>query len=277
MLMRNTNKVIPSSKKLGVIRELLKEGIRVFRRAELEARVANELGLTYGSFGVMLHSLAKEGWITPIRKGVYLVEYTATPIYEQEIAMALVKPAMLSHGSAFRYHNLTDQPLNKVYVTTTNSIFVPSEGKEDQKKTAIEIRGINYEFIRIKPEKFFGEQTAWCGDGKFTVTDLERTLLEGLSHPQYCGGFQEVVYAYREYFNRANLNKIIDYAGRLDLATSRRLGWILDRILAVDSDQIYRLVQKKGNPGYRLLDPTRPDTGAYDLKWKIRLNHHGDW
>jgi predicted transcriptional regulator of viral defense system len=276
MLIYNTNKVIPSSKKLGVIRELIKEGTRVFRRSELEARVANELGLTYGSFGVMLHSLAKEGWITQIRKGIYLMEYTATPIYEQEIAMALVKPAMLSHGSAFRYHDLTDQPLNKVYITTTNSIFVPSEGKEDRKKTAIEIRGINYEFIRIKQEKFFGGQTAWCGDGKFIVTDLERTLLDGLSHPQYCGGLQEVVYAYREYFDQVNLNKIIDYALRIDVATSRRLGWILDRILAINSDQIYRLIQK-ADPGYRLLDPGRPDTGSYDPKWKIRLNHHGDW
>ena len=259
-----------------VIRELFNEGIRVFNRAELEERVAKELGLSYQSFGVLLHTLVKEGWISTLRKGVYMVEYTATPIYEQEIAMALVTPAMLSHSSAFRYHNLTDQPLNKVYITTTNTIFVPTEGKEGSKRTAIEIKGISYEFTRIKPEKFFGGQTGWCGDAKFTVTDLERTLLDGLSQPQYCGGLQEVVYAYQEYFNKINLNKIIDYAIRLDVAISRRLGWILDRLIGVRSDQIYSLIQK-GSSGYRLLDPGRDDMGSYDPKWKLRLNHHGSW
>ena len=30
-----------------------------------------------------------------------------------------------------------------------------------------------------------------------TITDVERTLLDGLAMPQHCGGFAEVVHAFQ--------------------------------------------------------------------------------
>lgn len=49
--------------------------------------------------------------------------------------------------------------------------------------------GIGYRCVRVKPERFFGFEKAWVGEAQVTFTDPERTLLNGLSMPQYCGDF----------------------------------------------------------------------------------------
>lgn len=270
--MKTTKLIQPGSKKLKLIQYIMKNNIRVFKRAELEAKVAKDLQLSYQSYGLLLHNLCQERWIKQIRRGIYIVANTATPIYEQEIAMVLINPAMISHYSAFRHHHLTDQLSNCIQITTVNSVFIPHEGRQN-KKAAVKINGFIYEFIRVNKDKFFGAETAWIGDGKFQVTDLERTLLDGLSRPHYCGGFQEVIHAFNECFKKVNLDKIIKYAIRLDAATSRRLGWILNNFFGISDKKINCLVQKDST-GYRLLDSSRDNIGAYDTKWRLRLNHN---
>ena len=105
------------------------------------------------------------------------------------------------------------------------------------------------------------------------MTDLEKTFVDGLSNPGECGGFSEVIWAFKQEFHRCDLDKIIDYGMRMDTATSRRLGFVLDHILKLDTDKINCLA-KKFVSDYRLLDPTRPSRGPYIAKWQIRENHH---
>lgn len=275
MLTNNEKLILPKTKKSRLIQYLFSHGIRVFRRQKLESEIAKTLELNYQSFGVLLHQLNQEGWISQIKKGIYLVEHTATPIYEQEIAMVLVKPAMVSHLSAFRHHDLTDQiPRSVIQLTTLNTAFTPQQAGKD-KKSSITLRGVQYEFIKILPRKFFGAENAWIGEGQYQVTDLERTLLDGLSHPQYCDGFQEVIVGFRQSFADLNLEKIIDYAMRLDLSVCRRLGWVLDHLFQVGIERIGCLA-KREHPGYRRLDPSCPPRGSYNSKWQLQLNHHGD-
>ena len=273
--MKRENIVLNQSKKMRLMQYILEQSFRVFRRQNLEKNMTTDLNINSQTLSNLLHQLCKAKWLQQIRRGIYQVTNTSTPIHEYEIAMALVEPAMISHRSAFSFHGLTDQVIrNTVTITTTNSVFVPQEGRKD-KKTAVSIHGIEYIFVCIKKAKFFGEEIEWIGDGKFKVTDLERTLLDGLNQPQYCGGMQEVIYAYKENIERVDLNKIINYAMRLSIATARRLGWILDHILNIDTVKISCLAQKD-KPGYRLLDPTRVPGGSYDPKWRIQENHYGN-
>ena len=275
MVTNNGKLALNQSKKMRLMQHILEQNLRVFRRQDLEQHMADDLTLSYQALSNLLHQLCKAKWLQQLRRGLYQVENINTPIHEYEIAMALVQPAMISHRSAFSFHELTDQVIrNTVTVTTTNSVFIPQEGHKD-KKTAILVNGIEYIYVCINKDKFFGEETEWIRDGKFKVTDLERTLLDGLSQPQYCGGMQEVIYAYRESVERVDLDKIINYAMRLNIATARRLGWVLDHIFNIDIAKIICLAQED-KPGYRLLDPSRPSSGSYDPKWRIQVNHHGN-
>lgn len=71
--MKTIKLVQPASKKLRLIQYIIKNGIRVFRRATLEAKVIHDLEISYQAFGVMLYNLCQEGWINQIRRGIYTV------------------------------------------------------------------------------------------------------------------------------------------------------------------------------------------------------------
>ena len=50
-----------------------------------------------------------------------------------------------------------------------------------------------YRFIQVRPERFFGTEKVWTGEARVAITDFERTLLDGLSMPQYCSDFAEIL------------------------------------------------------------------------------------
>jgi predicted transcriptional regulator of viral defense system len=98
----------------------------------------------------------------------------------------------------------------------------------------------------------------------------ERTLLDGLHSPQYCGDFQEVLYAFKMANENVNLDKLMDYSLLLDDAISKRLGWVLE-VLGHNDTQLTKLLDRPIN-GYRKLDPSQPLSGPCNKKWKIYEN-----
>jgi predicted transcriptional regulator of viral defense system len=63
------------------------------------------------------------------------------------------------------------------------------------------------------------------------VTDLERTLLDGLEKPRYCMGIREVLSAFELARNRINIDKICNYAiSHGSIALQKRLGFVLEKL-----------------------------------------------
>ncbi|MBI2614583.1 MAG: hypothetical protein HYW52_02670, partial [Gemmatimonadetes bacterium] len=130
-----------------------------------------------------------------------------------------------------------------------------------------------YKFIQVKPERFFGTEKVWIGEARVTFTDPERTLLDGLSMPQYCGDFAEVLHAFEVRASELNLERIIGYALELDAATAKRLGWVLEQ-QGVERSRLDRLAALPIK-GYRKLDPTGPRKGPANRHWMIQENLPG--
>lgn len=271
MLRKKDTSVHLTTQKSLLLQKLLLQGLRVFTNAEVKD-IADQVNISKGYTNIVLHNLIKEGWIRDIHKGLYAFTNAAGihPIHEFEIAMHLVKPAMISHYSAFYHHGITDQVPYDVFITTIKGAYVPQLG-EKSKKAGFKLDGVHYRIMQINKGRFFGAITAWKGEVSYQVTDLERTLLDGLASPQYCGGFKEVLYGFSEKIDKLNIGKLVNYALRLDIAVSRRLGWILEK-LEIESEKISNLVQAD-YPGYRKLDPTTQPKGPYDKKWRLQLNH----
>jgi predicted transcriptional regulator of viral defense system len=263
---------------LGVelVRRLASEGDRIFGAARAR-QLAPTVGLSEGYLRQALHHLAKSGWVIRLRKGLYALSSTVpgvTPAHEFEIAMALVEPAAISHWSALHYHGLTEQAPRKVFVLTTTEASVPrSRGKGKGAGSGISAGGMSYQFVQIRPERFFGLQKAWVGDARVTITDPERTLLDGLTMPQYCGDFAEVLHAFEARGADLDLQRIIEYALKLDAATAKRLGWVLEH-QGVDLSKLERLAALPIK-GYRKLDPTGPRKGQTNARWMIQVNLPG--
>ena len=101
-------------------------------------------------------------------------EYVGDPYL---IAKSLVHgDDFLSHRSAMELHRMVTQPQLTVMVSC---------GKSMRRRT---IHGYEYRFLVVRPKFFFGLTSHWIDKQQSVeVSDPERTVVDGLSHPQYVG------------------------------------------------------------------------------------------
>lgn len=274
----NTNQK-PKKTQVGVelIRRIAAEGDRLFS-TERARELAHEVGLKDSYLGEALYHLRRNGWIVSLRRGLYALSSTmpgVAPTHEFEVAMALVNPAAISHWSALHHHSLTEQAPRKVFVLTTTTASLPRVRRPKAKGTTngYPVGDTSYQFIRVRPERFFGIEKEWIGDARVAITDPERTLLDGLSMPRYCGDFAEVLHAFTVRRDALDVERIIRYACKLDTATAKRLGWVL-QLQGIDLARLDPLVNLPIK-GYRKLDPTGPRKGPCNHRWMIQENLPG--
>lgn len=258
-----------SSSGIRLVRLLLSNGLRVFT-LEQAKELAATLEIQLGYVPQALLSLRQEGWISLLHRGLYAISdpsLLAQPIHEFEIAMALAQPAAISFWSAFQHYGLTEQIPQTITLLTSTEKTPRQIG---QKRSEVEIQGIHYVFVRTKPDHFFGVTKAWIGDVAIQITDLERTLLAGLQHPKLCGDFMEVMHAFNVARERLRLDVLIQYALRLGVSTSKRLGWVLERHQAKSA--LLEPLRAAAATSYVALDPSQPNSGACNRHWMVREN-----
>ncbi|MGO9110452.1 MAG: type IV toxin-antitoxin system AbiEi family antitoxin domain-containing protein [Thermoguttaceae bacterium] len=107
---------------------------------------------------------------------------------------------------------------------------------------------------------------------KVTVSDLERTLLDGLRQPEYCGGVTEV--AKGLWIRRAgvDITRLVEYALRLNVgAVMRRIGFLMEVYhLGTTADKERLRGHVTGS--FSLLDRVMPPQGNHTARWHLRLN-----
>jgi len=263
---------------IEMVRKLFEEGKRIFTIADVR-KAASYCGMADNYVIEALHHLSNTGWLTRLKRGLYIISSSfpsMTPVHEFEIAMALVQPSAISHWSALHFHGMTEQIPQRVYVTTTNAIPISRTVKarnKSQRSFSREINGILYEFIKIKPERFFGIRDFWVGEVKVAITNPERTLIDGLISPKHFGGWVEIYSSFESHISSLDLAKMIDYSLRLDAVIAKRLGWIMEKVGVEDS--ILRRLEAVPIKGYRVLDSTGPRKGHCNKRWMIQKNLPG--
>lgn len=268
----------PKRTDLGVdlVRLLSAEGHRIFS-IETARKNSKRVALRDPYLRQALYHLRRNGWIIPLRRGLYAISSAAPgvlPTHEFEIAMALVEPAAISHWSAMHHHGLTEQLSRDVFVSTTRtSVPRVRGGKAADSHPGYPVAGTVYRFIQMKPRYFFGAQKVWIGEARINMTDPERTLLDGLAMPKYCGDFAEVLHAFEVRRPQLDLQRIIGYALRLGGAASKRLGWVLERQGIALAE--LRPLEDLPVTSYNRLDASGPREGPYNARWMIQENLEG--
>lgn len=237
------------------------------------------LGGAHASIQFLVFDLARKGILTRLKPGLFQLvpfelgfekEYLGNPyVVARELAFShLNKPTYkkakvyyLSHGSAFDLHQMVTQPQLIVYVTTTRQIPTRT------------ILGTEFRFVRCKSSHLFGITEVWVDKNeKVQVSDFERTILDGLKQPDYCGGISEVAKGLWIKREAIDAKKLVDYALRLNIgAVIRRLGFLLETYQIGHSEEI-QFLQSKLTATYQLLDPGLPAEGKFIARWKLRLN-----
>jgi len=213
-----------------------------------------------GSLRVILSRMEDDGLVERLERGKYLViplsarkgGYT---LNEFVIGSELVEPYAISYWSALNYHGLTEQIPNTVFVQTTSR----------KKKRDLNVFGVRYLIIKISESKFFGVEKVWIDNVSINITDKEKTIVDCLDRPEYCGGVIEVA--------KALNNEVYDYDRLSRYAVNmknsgviRRLGFLCDYL------GIPIVLPAINSRNYLYLDPTMPKKGVTDRKWRLKVN-----
>lgn len=265
---------------IELIRVLASEGYRIFS-VDTAREFSGRAVLKDGYLLEALFHLRRNGWITSIRRGLYAIT-SAVPgmvtAHEYEIAMAMVSPAAISHWSALNYHGLTEQAPLTVFVLTTTDVSIPRvrNNNDEHSRPGYPVGDTIYQFTQVKPDRYFGTQDVWIGDARVTITDPERTLLDGLAMPKRCGDFAEVLHAFGNHRNELRIERIFGYALRMDKSVAKRLGWVLEHLgMGDESPAIMEVLSKIPVTGYSALDPEGPRKGPRNRRWMIQENLPG--
>jgi predicted transcriptional regulator of viral defense system len=247
------------------VTELHERGKTLFTHADVEE--ITSLGAK--SARNFVASLVHRGVVTRLKPGLFILvpfelgrerAYHGNPYV---VARELVGSAdyYVSHASAMDLHQMVTQPQLVVYTMTAAAI-----------RPRV-VLGTEFRFVRCRPGHLFGGSGHWVTKTeKVQVSDLERTIIDGLKQSEYCGGFTEVVKGFWMRRDDIDHGKLVDYALSLDVgAVIRRLGFLLET-LEMDTPREVKRLQENLTASYAILDPLLPVEGRFLARWRLRLN-----
>lgn len=241
--------------RIAILDELAKRG-NIFTVED----VLSTINIKKEVLWVILSRLEKQGWIERIEKGKYMIiplgaEKGKYTLNEFVIGSLLVNPYCIAYWSALHFYGLTEQIPNTVFIQTTAR----------KKKQEAKVFGIKYRIVKVKDEKFFGIRKEWIEEIQINITDKEKTIIDCLDKPQYCGGVIEVAKALKN--ENIDTRKLLDYSQQIgNSGVIRRLGYLCD-FLRVNIN-----VPEVKTRNYLSLDPTMPHKGPKNSRWRLTIN-----
>lgn len=248
-----------------LITTLYEENKSVFRLEDVQRILDRDVSSSRN----LVRKLVDRGLATRLKPGLFILvpyglgkerEYMGDPLV---VARELVdgKDYYLSHGTAMEIHGMVTQPRLVIHVTTLD------------KRRPVHIMGTDFRFVTCKKEHFFGTVDHWATkQEKVAVSDMEKTIIDGLRQPEHCGGITETAKAI--WTRRQNLNgeRLIEYALRLDMgAVVRRLGYLME-LYGIGLPKNLGSLRDHLTNTYAKLDPLLPPEGKFVSKWRLQLN-----
>ena len=265
----NTNMKTLGPPAAHLVTTLYEENKPVFRLEDVQ-RI---LDLDDSSSRNLIRKLVNRSVATRLKPGLFILvpyglgkekEYMGNPlIVARELAER--KDYYLSHGTAMEIHGMVTQPQLIIHVTTL------------EKRRPVQIMGTDFQFITCKKEHFFGMFDHWATkQEKVVVSDMEKTIIDSLRQPEYCGGITEAAKAIWMRREDLNAKRMVEYALRMDIgAVIRRLGYLME-LYEIGSPENVENLRDHLTDTYVRLDPLLTAEGKFHRKWRLQLNVSSD-
>ena len=244
---------------------LAEENRTIFSITDAQGTLNN----SYDAALQLLRRLTYAGWLVRLKAGRYAIVPLssggeATPqVNRYVVARELLDetPYYVSHESAMDVHNMLTRPVTNVIITT------PRRLKDRQ------ILGVPYRFVYAPQPALWGSEPIWVTPyERVTVSDLERTILDGLARPDLCAGVSQVATGLWMRQDDFDWDKLAHYAHRLDRrSVAQRLGYLLE-LYDLGAPALIESLQELVSSSYTRLDLLLPDEGPYLARWRLRLN-----
>lgn len=236
----------------------------------------------------LFRQMRQRGEIRPFGKFRSLFQITVPyaiqdGVEEREVLFEMHPYAVLSHISAMVFHGLTlDQPriMTATIAANTSGGLLPSgtspsdwEGiQRPVGRRPAKIGRISVEWVRVKPDRFFGFEDYRPLGLPMRYTTLERTLIDGLHSPELCGGIENVLRSWllaRDIVDVDVLTYQVERFGTKIL--QQRAGYVLEQIgLSHPRLERWRATSQRG--GSSRLAGAEPFSSTFDARWNLSLN-----
>lgn len=232
-------------------------------------QLLNHYGTIETKVYVQLNAMVKQGWLTKLKKGLYARNPLSHlgKVYMpnwHKVADGLMHPRSYYVGfySALQIHELITQPALQEYIISPIRVQ-PKVHK---------IQGINFDIMYLKSDRFFGYKKTWINDhDKVYCSEIEKTIIDCISKPQYAGGIEGIVKAINKANLKIKINVLIEYAIKFNSqAVIKRLGYLLDKMDLFPTEQ--KILNHLITDSYTKLDPSLKIKGRFHRKWRIEDN-----
>ncbi|MHB1175935.1 MAG: type IV toxin-antitoxin system AbiEi family antitoxin domain-containing protein [Sulfuriferula sp.] len=247
-------------------RERLSAVLRATKGTVSVAQAAKVLSLPATPTAKMLARWAKAGWLSRVRRGLYVpvpLESRTSDVPLEDpwvIAAQLYGPCYIGGWSAAEHWDLTEQIFRTVVVVTVQR---PRDRNPTIKQTDFLLRS-------VQEKALFGMKSVWRGQVKVDVSDPTRTMLDMLSDPQLGGGIRSTVDMLKNYLKseKKDLALLLEYASRLgNGAVFKRLGFLLEKFSPADQEAIAQC-RERLTTGNAKLDPAL-ETDKLVTRWRL--------
>ncbi|MEX2312446.1 MAG: type IV toxin-antitoxin system AbiEi family antitoxin, partial [Nitrosopumilaceae archaeon] len=165
--------------------------------------------------------------------------------YPWVIVPHLIDVYYVGFWTAMNYWDMTEQIPYTVFVATR------------KRKRNLKFGYQKFEFVTLSKKKFFGFVKEKANNKEFfNISSKEKTIVDGLMHPEYCGGIVEVTKAMWNVRNEVNWQTVLEMSEKVEInVVLKRLGYLLSlhKIEKNISEKIKEKIKKKP---YHYLDPT---------------------
>ncbi len=203
-----------------------------------------------GYINLYLHRLRKKHLIERIEKNLYT-------LYKDPflIASRIVWPSYISCWSSLKFHNLTEQVPNAVFV------IVPR-----YKKTVIFQKTPIY-FIATKSKSIFGYEKIIYKGFEIFIADKEKAIIDSALFKKV--SFSEIQEIISHNLGQISIKKILKYLKKIgNNSLIKRFGYVFDMLGKDCSKELKRYIDRVYIP----LDYSKKETGIKDKKWMIVKN-----
>lgn len=217
----------------------------------------------------ILNGLVEKNRIKRIEYGKYLL-IPARAGYKRKwieepwtVIPFLVDEYYIGFWTAMNYWEMTEQIPNTVFVVLT------------KRKRNLKFGYQKLQFVTLSKKKFFGFKKV-NNLTNFNISTKEKTIVDALMYPQYCGKISEVAKAIWNSKNEIDWRIVFEMAKKIEVGVVlRRLGYLLT-ILDIKEDTIQEIeaqIKSEQFKGYHYLDPTGPKKRLdYSKDYKLIIN-----
>ncbi len=236
-------KVSQKMRKLNLLRSL--ENYPIFNLKIVRETIEKDRNYSK----LVIYRLKKEKLIFEIERNKYTIQ--KDPIV---IASNIIWPSYISCWSALRYHNLTEQLPQAIFVITTRA----------RKKKEIKFENIKIIFTKTKSKYFFGYNKENYQDFYIFIADKEKALIDSALFKKI--SFSELINIIKNNIKNINIELLINYLIVIkNKALIKRFGYIFDELGLDKKKRLKKYIDFK----YVALDYALPMKGKKNKEWRI--------